>query len=217
MEYLNTLIDPETWIIVLIIIAFAGIAGTIHFALKLYEAKKWDETQSSMYAKAIIRIADLQADNSKLLVLIEKKSIKLVSQSIHIELLTDELKTAASSTKRKKLRKEIAELKRLNGGYSATIVEMDKENIDLKKQVDFQIGSELKLTEELVRSKEDAVAEITQLRSKNKLLESCLDIKNLDRIQRVMEIVEHRKHQSATKEPKTELARESITDKYYNF
>lgn len=170
MEYLNTLIDPETWIIVLIIIAFAGIAGTIHFALKLNEANRWDETQSSMYAKAIIRIADLQNEVAKLHLSLKEKAVKLCSQSIAIEMLIDELETAASSMNRKKLRREIAELTRLNRESDIDNNNLIQKNNDLRKRVDFMIGSELKLTEELVQLKE----EIEKLKAYN--------IDSLDRI-----------------------------------
>lgn len=120
----KTVLDPETWIIILVILAIGGIAGTIHFALKLNEAKKWSEIQDSMYVSAIMEISELRDKLKEL----KKYSI------IDGELLKVDNKLLRESAKSKKqkirlseltvLQSKITQLKRLNGGYSMTINEL---------------------------------------------------------------------------------------------
>ena len=147
----------------------------LYFAIKCDKLEKWTKLQDSLYAKAIVKIAELQD-------LLSNLTIRCLNQSIHIELLKDELKIAERSTKRKSLRTEIARLTGLNNGLAMTINHMDSQKLKL-------------------------VAEFNKKEAEYK-----------DRIQRLTETIDKRKHKPKQSGVDSEIGWwKSITDKYSIF
>jgi len=89
----------ETLLAILITISFSGIAGTIHFALKYFEAKKtikgdkvWKDTSYDQIKELRKSFTDSVAEIKRLVTQEKTQNEKIVAFSVMISELTDENK-----------------------------------------------------------------------------------------------------------------------------